>query len=56
MKCIETSGQENLNVKEAFETLVFDIYNAHKTGVTKFTKSDPLKIYKESNENKSSCC
>ena len=56
MKCIETSGKENINVKEAFETLVIDVYNEHKTGVTKFTRSDPLKIYKESEEIKSGCC
>lgn len=47
MKCIETSSHTKLNVNEAFETLLHDIYSSRQNVPKSLYAKGPLKIYEE---------
>jgi len=47
MKCIETSSVTKLNVHEAFETLLHEIYSQRQNVPKSVYAKDPLKIYDE---------
>jgi|APGre2960657444_1045066.scaffolds.fasta_scaffold588525_1 hypothetical protein len=47
MKCIETSSITKVNVHEAFETLLHDIYSQRQNIPKSVYAKDPLKIYEQ---------
>ena len=56
MKIIETSAKNNINIEEAFDSLVNNLIGIHSSN--KFEKNKTLKLEKEDlkNKNKPNCC